>query len=113
ASLDVFVHTGRHETYCQSAQEALASGVPVVAPRAGGPLDVVADGVADFLYEPGDRAELMAYVDALASDRLFRRRTGLAARRSVATRSWQGVNEALLAHYRDVIGLRAVRRRAA
>ncbi len=113
ASLDVFVHTGRHETYCQSAQEALASGVPVVAPRAGGPLDVVADGVAGFLYEPGNRAELMAYVDALASDRLFRRRTGLAARRSVATRSWQGVNEALVAHYRDVIGSRATQRRAA
>ncbi|WP_296604574.1 glycosyltransferase family 1 protein [Nocardioides sp.] len=113
ASLDVFVHTGRHETYCQSAQEALASGVPVVAPRAGGPLDVVADGVAGFLYEPGDRAELMAYVDALASDRLFRRRTGLAARRSVATRSWQGVNEALVAHYRDVIGMRSALRRAA
>ena len=87
ASLDVFVHTGRHETYCQSAQEALASGVPVVAPRAGGPIDVVADGEAGFLYEPGDGADLAAYVDKLASDPLLRRRMGLAARRSVAGRS--------------------------
>jgi len=113
ASLDVFVHTGRHETYCQSAQEALASGVPVVAPRAGGPVDVVADGVAGFLYEPGSRAELMTYVDALASDRLFRRRMALAARRSVAGRSWQGVNDALVHHYRDVIAARSTRHRAA
>jgi phosphatidylinositol alpha 1,6-mannosyltransferase len=102
ASLDVFVHTGRHETYCQSAQEALASGVPVVAPRAGGPVDVVADGVAGFLYEPGDGDDLGGYVDRLARDAEFRRRMGWAARRSVEGRSWQAVNEALIAHYREV-----------
>ena len=88
ASLDVFVHTGRHETYCQSAQEALASGVPVVAPRQGGPVDVVDDGVAGFLYRPGDAADLATYVDLLASQPVLRRRMGLAARRSVAGRSW-------------------------
>lgn len=103
ASLDVFVHTGRHETYCQSAQEALASGVPVVAPRSGGPIDVVDDGVAGFLYRPGDRADLAAYVDRLAADRLFRRRMGLAARRSVRDRSWASVNTALVDHYRQVV----------
>jgi phosphatidylinositol alpha 1,6-mannosyltransferase len=102
ASLDVFVHTGRHETYCQSAQEALASGVPVVAPRAGGPIDVVADGVAGFLYDPGDGDDLGGYVDRLARDPEFRRRMGLAARRSVEARSWQAVNEALVRHYREV-----------
>jgi phosphatidylinositol alpha 1,6-mannosyltransferase len=103
ASLDVFVHTGRHETYCQSAQEALASGVPVVAPRAGGPIDVVADGVAGFLYEPGDGDDLGGYVDRLARDPEFRRRMALAARRSVEGRSWKAVNEALVAHYREVV----------
>ncbi len=102
ASLDVFVHTGRHETYCQSAQEALASGVPVVAPRSGGPIDVVHDGVAGFLYEPGDGDDLGGYVDRLARDPEFRRWMGTAARRSVEGRSWRVVNEALVEHYREV-----------
>jgi phosphatidylinositol alpha 1,6-mannosyltransferase len=103
ASLDVFVHTGRHETYCQSAQEALASGVPVVAPRAGGPVDVVDDGVAGHLYRPGDRDDLRSHVDQLVGDDLGRRRMGMAARRSVRGRSWRTVNDALVEHYREVV----------
>jgi len=105
ASLDVFVHTGRHETYCQAAQEALASGVPVVAPNSGGPVDVVEIG-AGFLYTPGDRDELAAYVRALVENPRLRGQMALTARRSVEDRSWYAVNEALVQHYRDVLAAR-------
>lgn len=104
ASLDVFVHTGRHETYCQAAQEALASGVPVVAPRSGGPVDVVDDGETGFLYRPGDGAELAAYVGRLVTDQPLRVGMGVAARHRVLGRSWAAVNGLLLDHYRDVLG---------
>lgn len=103
ATLDVFVHTGRHETYCQSAQEALASGVPVVAPRSGGPVDVVDDRVAGLLYEPGDAAELVGHVERLVTRPALRRRMGVAARHSVRDRTWRAVNELLVDHYREVV----------
>jgi phosphatidylinositol alpha 1,6-mannosyltransferase len=106
ATLDVFVHTGRHETYCQSAQEALASGVPVVAPRAGGLIDVVADG-AGFLYQPGNGTELAAYVARLVGDPQLRAAMAETAHRSVQGRSWPAVNERLVEHYREVSGTRA------
>ena len=101
ASLDVFVHTGRHETYCQSAQEALASGVPVVAPRAGGPIDVVHDWSRASSTSPATATTSAGTSTGSPRDPEFRRRMGLAARRAVEGRSWQAVNEALVEHYRD------------
>ena len=112
ATLDVFVHTGRHETYCQSAQEALASGVPVVAPRAGGPVDVVDDTVAGYLYEPGDARELVAHVERLVTQPVLRRRMAYAARTSVRARTWQAVNDVLVGHYVDVSAPAVNRRHA-
>lgn len=107
ASLDVFAHTGRHETFCQSAQEALASGVPVVAPASGGPLDLVEPERNGLLYPAGDGHALAAAVDRLRREPL--RRTALAqhARPSVAPRSWRAVNGALVAHYEQAAGLSA------
>lgn len=102
ACLDVFVHTGRHETFCQSVQEALASGVPVVAPAAGGPLDLVTDGVDGLFFAPGDGHGLAGAVASLAADPDQRAEMGRAARRGVAGRTWEAVNEALVGHYRAV-----------
>jgi phosphatidylinositol alpha 1,6-mannosyltransferase len=107
ASLDVFVHTGRHETFCQAAQEALASGVPVVAPRSGGPVDIVDHGVTGFLYQPGNGDDLATHIGRLQHDPMLRRRMGRDGRRAVAGKSWSAINDRLLQHYREVIAQRA------
>jgi phosphatidylinositol alpha 1,6-mannosyltransferase len=104
ASFDVFLHTGEEETFGQTVQEAHAAGLPVVAPRAGGPIDLVEQGVDGFLYEPARAAkELRATVELLARDPALRRRMGEAGRRGVLGRSWQTVCDQLLGHYDDVL----------
>jgi phosphatidylinositol alpha 1,6-mannosyltransferase len=105
ASLDVFVHTGPHETFGQTVQEALASGVPVVAPAVGGPLDLVTPGLTGVLVPPGDSGAIADAVAAFRADRDLMRRYGLAARDSVATRTWAAVGDELIDHYRAVAGL--------
>jgi phosphatidylinositol alpha 1,6-mannosyltransferase len=110
ASLDIFVHPGTHETFCQTIQEAHASGVPVVAPSVGGPLDLVEPGVTGFLVPPGDAAGLAATVAELAADPALRERMGLAARQAVAGRTWSALVDELLGHYHHAIMRSELRR---
>jgi phosphatidylinositol alpha 1,6-mannosyltransferase len=102
ASLDVFVHTGSHETFCQAAQEALASGVPVVAPAAGGLLDLVEHRTNGLRFEPGSGPSLRAAVSALAADHERRGAMAAAARASVAGRTWDVIGDQLVRHYEEV-----------
>ena len=100
ASMDVFVHPGEHETFCQAVQEALASGVPAIAPDAGGPRDLVGPFRTGLLL-PTQRFEslLSRSVDHLISERP---RYAHAARRSVLGRSWPVICDRLLGHYSAV-----------
>ena len=107
ASMDVFVHPGEHETFCQAVQEAMASGLPVIAPNAGGPRDLVTPmhtglllGVDEFEAKlPGAVAHLLAE----------RQRYSVAARRSVLGRTWPAVCAQLVEHYDSVLGLRGAK----
>jgi phosphatidylinositol alpha 1,6-mannosyltransferase len=107
ASLDVFVHTGPLETFCQTIQEAQASGLPVVAPASGGPLDLVQSGITGYLVRPGDAQDFASAVQALALDPASRQRFGEAARSVVEQRTWAAVVDELIEHYRTAIGVAA------
>ena len=97
ASLDIFVHTGPFETFGQTIQEAAASGLPVIAPAAGGPLDLVHEGATGFLVPPGDGDALAAAVQRLGAA------MGEAGRRRVLARSWPALTGELIGHYAAVL----------
>lgn len=102
ATLDVFVHPGAHETFCQSAQEALASGVPVIGPAAGGLLDLVLPGRNGVLFEPNSATSLRAAVVDVLENPLRRQAYAAHARPSVRDRSWDVIGDDLVRHYGDV-----------
>ncbi|MER3389217.1 MAG: glycosyltransferase family 1 protein [Microcella sp.] len=102
AALDVFAHTGTEETFGQTIQEAQASGTPVIAPRSGGPIDLIEHGVSGLLTDPHDPRSLARAVGALAADPGRRARLGEAGRRSVLGRTWESLGDQLLAHYESV-----------
>lgn len=100
ASFDLFVHPGEFETFGQTIQEAMASGVPVVATGRGGPVDLVDQSRNGWLYEPGNLGQLHAHVQDLLGDSAKRCAFAAAARETVADRTWSALGEQLLEHYR-------------
>lgn len=106
ASFDVFAHTGPFETFCQTVQEAMASGVPVIAPAAGGPLDLVDHGRTGLLVTPQDADAVTQAVRDLAHAPALRAAFGAAGRATVESRTWTAVGDQLIDHYGAVVGAR-------
>jgi phosphatidylinositol alpha 1,6-mannosyltransferase len=85
----------------------MASGVPVIAPDAGGPRNLVAPMHTGLLLPvPQFEARLTPAVDHLLAERS---RYSVAARRSVLGRTWPAVCDQLIGHYQDVLGTRGAK----
>lgn len=100
-TLDVLVHPGEHETDCHALREAAASGVPVVAPRAGGARSVVSHLETGVLYDASDPRDLVRAVAAVAADP-HRTLMGAAARARVGARTWTDAVDELVAQHLPV-----------
>ena len=95
-TLDLLVHPGEHETDCHALREAAASGVPVVAPRAGGARHVVRHLETGVLYRPGDTHDLRRAVASVTADGQ-RGLLGASGREHALTRSWADAVDELVA----------------
>lgn len=78
ASADAFLHGCEAETFCMTAAEASASGIPVIVPDRGGAADF-AKGQMGLAYRAADRADLVRAILTLP-DRFATRSNGCAVR---------------------------------
>lgn len=102
ASFDLFIHPGPNETFCQSVQEALASGTPCIVPTTGGPADLISNGSTGYIINTSDPIALAGAVEHFMS-RSDHEDMRTMARDSVSERTWARINGQLLGHYESLI----------
>jgi glycosyltransferase involved in cell wall biosynthesis len=104
AACDVFAFASLTETFGNVILEAMASGLAVVAVRAGGVGDILESGNTGTLVEPGQPPEAMA--DALINlidDREMLRRVADVGRAHALQQSWVAIMGTLRERYQKVI----------
>ncbi len=74
--IDIIVHPAEMEGLGISLIQAAASGVPIIASRAGGMPEIVHDGINGLLTEPGNRTELQRALEQLIPDPALRKKMG-------------------------------------
>jgi glycosyltransferase involved in cell wall biosynthesis len=111
ASSHIFLFPSATDTFGQVILEAQASGLPVIAVAAGGPVSLIDDGASGLLRDPDARVLAEALLE-LARSPLLREHLARGGLRAVRARTWErtmqlladGYGQALAPGERDRLG---------
>lgn len=105
ANLDVYINTSLHEGIPMTILEAMAHGLPIVAPKVGGIPEIVEDGVEGFLIDSRDPKDYADKCLLLCRDKKLWRKMSIAARKKVCSKfSREQMAERYLECYRELVG---------
>ena len=100
ADMDLFVFPSETDTFGNVVLEALASGVPAIVTRGGGPKFIVQDGTTGLVRSPEQFADAIAGLVAAPAQRSAMRH---AARQYAAACSWDAVFDGVQRGYQEAL----------
>lgn len=100
-AMTIVTALSRNEGFGLTVLEAMSSGCPVIASRAGAWPDIINPGVDGLIVEPGSISETRSALAKLIDDQGFREQLGLAARQTIVDQyTVEREAQRLISHYR-------------
>ncbi|MEA4909475.1 MAG: glycosyltransferase family 1 protein [Chloroflexi bacterium] len=109
ASADVFTFPAANETCGNVILEAMASGLPVIAPGSGGVTDHILDGETGFLFPSEEEQALVEAARLLVQQPELALGMGIRGRQHVENQSWDVILDQLVADYQGLIQSNTIR----
>lgn len=103
ASADAFAFPSTTDTLGMAMLEALSSGLPVLASRAGGSHEIVSQGETGLLYEAGSTDSLVAAARELLGNDERLQAMSREARAVAETRDWEHSTRVLRGYYEEAM----------
>ena len=103
ASCDLFFFPSTSETFGNVIIEAMASGLPVVSAKAGGPIALVYHGKNGFLINPRDISGFTSHILQILNNPTLRKSMGQEAKGSVHSKSLEDLHNQLWKIYETTI----------
>ena len=107
ASADLFVHPASTVISQVTTLEAMASGLPVLAPQSSAIVDFAVHGENALLYHPGETEQAASYVHELAEKPRLRADLSRIARQTGLGRNWHIICDDLLTYYERLAEVKA------
>jgi len=103
AAADAFVLVAHAEPFGISIIEAMACGTPVVAARAGGPLEIIEENKSGLFFEPGEYTDLSGKLETLKRDEKLSARLAAGALERVRNYDVNTIVERIQSVYDDIL----------
>ena len=108
AGADCFVLPSLKEGFGIAVLEAMAAGVPVIASRVGGILDIIEDGKTGLLIEPGNPEEIAKAISKIYQDSVLREQLINNAIAELKRYNWKNMAERVFKIYENIISRRNI-----